>query len=182
MKFKDSERIQKILMEMPQWVDPIGNNTFEDLSKLSINVLRSKTQHVDTDELFEIRRAEDKYRNVILFYMQSDVLMAGYSFSKSSGYIKTISSWNNPSYPGSFYKVFERYIIPTFHTIESDNKLTDLGYKFWKKLMIKHPKFHYYVKKNNNYGKVLETSQLDKFFGPEEEHLKTTFVVSDIEL
>lgn len=183
MKFKDSERIQEILMEMPRWSKPIGGNTFEYLSKLPIDVLRSNTKHVFTDELFEIRRAEDQYRNTIQLYIKSDILMAGYSFGNSTGYIKTISSWNNPSHRGSFYKVFERYIIPTFHTIESDNKLTDLGYKFWKKLIEMHPELHYYVKKkNNNYGKVFDVSQLDKFFGHRKEHLKSAFVVSDKEL
>jgi hypothetical protein len=182
MKFKDSENIQRLLMEMPQWADPIGDNTFEDLSKIPIEQLKSRTIHSHGGINFEIRAAEDKRGNTILFYIKNNTLVAGYTFDDFSDYIKTVSSWNNPINPGSFYNFFVEYIIPTFHTIESDNKLTALGYKFWQKLVRDHPNLHLYVNKNGNYGKVSDMSQLDRFFGKDPKYASSTFIVTDIEL
>lgn len=174
---KDIDNIQKILLEMPQKMIPIEDNSYEKYSN-NIELLVSKSEEFLKNPNIEIRRAINESDDFVLFFIKNGALIAGYSYKPEQNYIKTKSSWSNPAYKNSFYNVFTNFIIPSFKVVESDDRLTDLGYKFWVKLVDNNSNFSFFVKKNTGVFQVHSSYELKDYYGDGVSYQDFKFVVS----
>lgn len=165
MNNKDKENLQKILLEMPQWASTVDNNNFEKYLEMGLDELYSESAPFTTFENFDIRIANDNFGNKILFFVRDGVFVSGYVFQKLPNRLKTVRSWNNPNVRGAFYHIFVNFLIPNFKTIESDSKLTDMGYKFWEKLVDNNPSLSFYVNHAGELTKINTSKDLKPFYG-----------------
>ena len=107
-----------------------------------------------------------------------------YKFEPFGNRIKTMGTKSSLKHKGIFEKFFINTLLPTYSTVESDFKLSNLGLKFWKKLMTKYPNLFYYLT-NYKTGHLLELKdpkELDDYFGPSESFQNFTFIVSNKKL
>ena len=165
MNNKDKENLQKILLEIPQWVDTVDNSDFDKYLNMDMSQLCSESTPFMTFENFDVRIASNKIGNTILFFIRGGVLASAYAFAKLSNRLKTVRSWNNPKLQGAFYHIFTKFIVPSFKTVESDNKLSDLGYKFWEKLVDNNPSLSFYVNHSGELTKINSSKDLKQFYG-----------------
>jgi len=176
-KSEENERMWNLLTEMPQRSNPVGDGDFEKLKNLTIEELRNSTSPVGIIQGYEIRRGQDSDYNELYCFILNDVLVAGYVFEKTPNGIKTVRSWNDSKYKGTFYHLFVNLLLPTFKVIESDMKMTDLGFNFWKKLVDNNPKFSYFIKTGDNLEEIKSSEELSAYFGDDELFQNYTFIV-----
>jgi hypothetical protein len=176
-KSEENEKMWNLLMEMPQRSQFVGDGDFEKLKNLSIEELRNVTSPVGIIQGYEILRGRDSDYNDLYCFVLNNLLVAGYVFEKTPEGIKTVRSWNDSNYKGTFYHIFTNLILPTFKIIESDMKMTDLGFNFWKKLIDNNPKFSYFVKTGENLEEIESSEELSPYFGDNKSFQNHTFIV-----
>lgn len=166
-----------LLNENPQEID--GN--FDPYTAVTSSLSEKMVELMCGPMLGELQGGIKVYINDvdrIFYFVLNDEVISSYSFVENPPIGATTKNiWNNPKYKGNFTKVFVDYLLPTFKSIESDDKMTPKGIGFWKNLMLNYPKFKYYVKYGDNLIPVSIPTELDKYWKSDIDYKKYRFVV-----
>lgn len=166
-----------ICNESPQRIDGNMYTTGKMLETLSGDVLRTTYG----EPLGTLKDGTDVYHSetyMIFFFVLNNVVTAYYNYIENpDGGVISKTTWSNPHHRGSFSKIFISYLLPTFKIIQSDSRLTTLGFKFWENIMSKYPQFDYFIKIGNDYTPISDYTELSNYWNIDMIGEKSSFVV-----
>lgn len=177
---QEDEIMMNLLVETPQQGEPI-DNLLEQLNMKVQTLLKYRpiSLYAGYFYLYEINENND-YFSYWLIDPNTQTVSLYYKYYKCyNGYIITNTIMGDKNYKGLFYHFFNNIVMNINNFVESDKILTDLGYKFWEKLVNSSGYYIYVLDlENDNLEKVESSNELKDYYGPGENMKNYKFLIS----
>lgn len=169
---------ERILNESPvrlgrQYSEELDNNWFnvetakETLEDSSFEKVLSKEVFDINLNLFRDVYEEDKFQD---YWMTDQPFISCYFLFKKSGKgLQTLGVWNHKSFKGTAKDLIFSYYLQNFDFIISDNKHSDQGESYWKKIVKIAQNNGNVVKVVTRDGIESDLKDLDNLWGSSEE-------------
>lgn len=125
------------------------NSSFENATREFIVKNGGKLYDTFNDiEIFVIPNPNDTQTQEY-YFVRNEILIAYYRFVIKDDYIQTKMIWNSKNHREIFREIFLNYILPKYKKIQSDDQITERGFKFWEKILHSGGNFKIYVSDEN---------------------------------
>ena len=118
--------------------------------------------------------------NVLISKNNNNFTVGFFQYISKNNIIEIERVWQDPTHIGLVRKFITEYLINKFDGILSSDSHTELGEKYWKKLLTYALNKHYkifMVGPNNTKTPINNTEDIEKHYGNSPEYLKYKFLI-----